>query len=430
MAKFGNYDIQLEKSDEKGMLDLQIIKHYLTKAENAICKIKLSKGYGTGFFCKIPFTENFNLLLPVLITCNHVLSKDIIESENYIEIIVEEEKKRISLKDQRKKWTSEDLDFTAIEILNNDNIDEFFYLDDNVFKKNYSNNIYLDKKVIIFGINENGKPGFSNGKIKSIQDFSFAYNCNTYPGCSGGCIVNQINNCVIGIHRGEIKTQNNKAINAGLFIWNAINLIKDKKDTKELINSPLNYYSEEKMTAFIRLKKEFTSLTSNPLSNIGCTVSYKDKNDLFTWIIALFGPKDTSYRGGLFFLKAYFPDNYPSEPPEICFITPVYHVNINPRAPRSNGGERLGYISISTLNCWKPEFTMRKAITDIFILFYSGNPECPYCLDRADEMLNNRKLFEEKVKYFTNKYANPFKFKFDYKKYEEYDKDWDFNYPF
>jgi len=93
MAKFGNYDIQLEKSDEKGMLDLQSIKHCLAKAEKAICKIKLSKGYGTGFFCKIPFTEDFNHLLPVLITCNHVLSKDIIESENYIEIIVEEEKK-------------------------------------------------------------------------------------------------------------------------------------------------------------------------------------------------------------------------------------------------------------------------------------------------------------------------------------------------
>ena len=154
----------------------------------------------------------------------------------------------------------------------------------------------------------------------------------------------------------------------------------------------------------------------------------QDDNDLFTWKLTLIGPTDTSYKGGLFYLKAYFPDNYPSEPPEICFITPVYHVNIKPWAPRSNGGERLGYISISTLNCWKPEFTMRKVITDIFFLFYSGNPDCPYCLDRAEEMLDNRKLFEEKVKYFTKKYANPFKF--DYKKYEEYDKDWDFNYPF
>ena len=422
----GNYDIQLEKSDEKGMLDFQLM-HYLAKAQKAICKINLSEGYGTGFFCKIPFTENFNHLLPVLITCNHVLSKDIIESENYIEIIVEEEKKSISLKEQRKKWTSEDMDFTAIEILNNDNIDEFFYLDDNVFKKNYSNNIYLNNNVIIFGINENGKPGFSNGKIKKIENFSFAYNCNTYPGCSGGCIVNQYNNCVIGIHRGEIKTKNTKAINAGIFIRNAINFIIDKKDTKELIISPLNYYSGEKMTAFIRLKEEYMSLNKNPCSNIGLSgIKLPDENDLFIWIFTLIGPKDTSYSGGLFYLKAYFPDNYPSKGPEICFITPIYHVNISPFYKGiydGNNYQRLGHISINTLNWWNPETSMRKVIFDIFILFYLGNPESPYGIDRADEMVNHRDLFEKKVKYFTEKYAN---ISIGYKEYDR----WDFSYPY
>ena len=31
MAKFGNYDIKLEKADEKGMLDLKSIKQYFAK---------------------------------------------------------------------------------------------------------------------------------------------------------------------------------------------------------------------------------------------------------------------------------------------------------------------------------------------------------------------------------------------------------------
>lgn len=52
MAKFGNYDIKLEKADEKGMLDLKSIKQYLTKAEKALCKIKLYNGYGSGFFVR------------------------------------------------------------------------------------------------------------------------------------------------------------------------------------------------------------------------------------------------------------------------------------------------------------------------------------------------------------------------------------------
>ena len=45
------------------------------EAKKAICIIHLSKGFGSGFLCKIPYTENNNILLPVLITNNHVLSK-------------------------------------------------------------------------------------------------------------------------------------------------------------------------------------------------------------------------------------------------------------------------------------------------------------------------------------------------------------------
>ena len=39
------------------------------------CKIELSPGSGTGFFCMIPFSTKFNLL-PVLITNNHVIGED------------------------------------------------------------------------------------------------------------------------------------------------------------------------------------------------------------------------------------------------------------------------------------------------------------------------------------------------------------------
>ena len=323
------------------------------------------------------------------------------------------------------------MDFTIIEILNNDDIDDFFYLDDNIFKKKYSNDIYFDNKVIIYGINSNGKPGFSNGKIKKIQDYSFAYNCNTYPGCSGGCVVNQINNCVIGIHRGEIKTKNEKAINAGVFIWNAINYIKNKKEQeqKELKKiSPLNIYSKEKIIAFKRLKEEYLSLNKDQtLSiNIGFSLILPDENNIFEWIFTLMGPKDSSYSGGLFYLKAYFPDDYPIRAPDVCYITPIYHINVNHKAKFFDRAERLGHISITTLNWWKSDITMKEIILSIFCLFYLGNPDSPYGLDRADEMRYNRKLFEEKIKYFTKKYA---KSSIGYKEYEKCEKSWDFTYP-
>ena len=200
------------------------------KAKNAVWEICVSENkFGSGFFCKIPYTKNNNLLLPVLITNNHVLSKDSLEND--IKIKINGETKFISLKG-RKNWTNEEMDFTCIEIKEEeDKIHTFYNLDDKVLDKNYSNDYYLNHNVLIFAINKNDKQlGFSNGVIKKNQDSFFAYTCNTYPGCSGGCIVNQSNNNVIGIHRGEIETGNEKAINTAIYINNVINRIKQFKE--------------------------------------------------------------------------------------------------------------------------------------------------------------------------------------------------------
>ena len=203
--------------------------NYLLKALNAVCEICLSKGFGSGFFCKIPYTQNNNLLLPVLLTNNHVLSKD--DIENDIKIKINNETKTLSLKG-RKKWIDKEMDFTCIEIKEEeDDIHSFFNLDDIVLNQNYSNDCYLNQNVLIFGINKDDKEvGFSNGVIKNNQDSFFAHTCNSFPGCSGGCIVNQFNNNAIGIHIGEIETENKKAVNAGIYIYNVINRIKQSKE--------------------------------------------------------------------------------------------------------------------------------------------------------------------------------------------------------
>ena len=51
--------------------------------------------------------------MPVLLTNNHVLSKDALKND--IKIKINGETKILSLKG-RKKWTSEEMDFTCIEI--------------------------------------------------------------------------------------------------------------------------------------------------------------------------------------------------------------------------------------------------------------------------------------------------------------------------
>ena len=51
-------------------------KYILTQLENCVRKIYQSNGgEATGFFCKIPYPDQFNLI-PVLITNNHVLNEN------------------------------------------------------------------------------------------------------------------------------------------------------------------------------------------------------------------------------------------------------------------------------------------------------------------------------------------------------------------
>ena len=99
--------------------------------------------------------------------------------------------------------------------------------------------MYLEKEVLIFAINKTDRQiVLSNGLIKKCDGHYFSYNCNTYPGCSGGCIVNQANNNVIGIHKGENKKD---GLNVGIFIREIIKYIKDNKDILSKVSKYIFY---------------------------------------------------------------------------------------------------------------------------------------------------------------------------------------------
>ena len=119
------------------------------------------------------------------------------------------------------------MDFTCIEMKKEDDIKTHFSLDDNILKSNYSNKDYLNRNVTVFALNKNDnfKLYYSYGSIKECDDCLFKHTCNTYKGCSGGCIVIQNNNSVIGIHKGGHK---NGKVNIGIFINDVIEDIKNQ----------------------------------------------------------------------------------------------------------------------------------------------------------------------------------------------------------
>ena len=180
----------------------------------------------------------------------------------------------------------------------------------------------------------------------------------------------------------------------------------------------------KKIQAMKRIKEEFFELNTKFNPNIGLIVGLNDEDNIFKWSASMIGPKDSSYKDGIFKIDVEFPDDYPTHPPEVVFRTPIYHLNINPYKSNNSKEEPLGHVSVSILNWWKSEYKMEEVFINIFCLLYFSNPESPYGLDRANEFRTNRQLYEDKIKYFINKYANPFHADI----LQKYDDSWDFTY--
>ena len=159
------------------------------------------------------------------------------------------------------------------------------------------------------------------------------------------------------------------------------------------------------------LKTEFEELYSHPMTHFGLSVGLVHQNDYTKWRVILSGAKDTCYAGGLFKIMINFPNNYPNSAPLVYFLTPIYHLNVN---PFSRQREPLGYVPVEKLDIWKPEYTMKEVLTYLYGLFYYADPNFGYGGERINEYKTSKTIYFEKVKYFVNKFAAASTFSLDW----------------
>ena len=217
------------------VISYECSKKLIEQMEKNICKIKIGKEQGTGFFCQIPFPNKINML-PVFITNNHIINHDLLYQKNMqIEINIKKENqiKVINL-DNRMKYTNEEYDITIIEIKSKDNIKSYLELDDQIInaiiEKKNKNEEYIDNTIYIIQY-ANANLSVSYGILNNIPDknYNFYHKCSTQQGSSGSPILN-VDNKVIGIHKLGFfsKFFNN---NIGIFLnYPIIEFIKSNYD--------------------------------------------------------------------------------------------------------------------------------------------------------------------------------------------------------
>ena len=122
-------------------------------------------------------------------------------------------------------------------------------------------------------------------------------------------------------------------------------------------------------------------------------------NDIYKWQATILGPSGSPYEGGVFYIRIDFPKNYPFKPPEMTFITRIYHCNIS-----STGSICLDILK----DKWSPALTISKVLLSICSLLDDPNPDDPLVPTIADLFKSDRIMHDENARHSTLKYATEF----------------------
>ena len=182
--------------------------------------------FGSGFFIK--FKKNNGKIFYCLMTNQHVINQEIIEQKKKIKILYENEKKTLIIElDQEDRFIkyfedSLQIDVTVVQILDMDNIEKDYFLEPNDdYKKGYQQ--FNDKTILVVQYPLGEQLSMSNGIIKYSENNTFAHTASTLHGSSGGPIVLEGSDKVLGIHKGG---NNFEKENYGDFIGPVIDDIK------------------------------------------------------------------------------------------------------------------------------------------------------------------------------------------------------------
>ena len=193
-------------------VNIEGTKKILNQMTNCICKVKNNQIIGTGFFCKIPYINNTKI--NVLITSYQLINQ--YYSSNSINLLMNDynQLKIINLDPTRNIYFNSQCNITIIELKEQDNINNYLELDDNLFGNNIKS-IFENESIYIPQYLNGGKAIVSYGILNEIYQINIKHNCYINTSSNGAPILNLTNNKVIGI---SLETQGNINYNEGIIL--------------------------------------------------------------------------------------------------------------------------------------------------------------------------------------------------------------------
>ena len=148
-----------------------------------------------------------------------------------------------------------------------------------------------------------------------------------------------------------------------------------------------------------RLQKEIQDILKDTLS--GITITSRDNTtDItdFTRLKGHFdGPPDTPYEGGHYEVDIHITPEYPFKPPQMKFITKIWHPNVS---------SQTGAICLDTLGTqWSPVLTLKSALISLQSLLSSPEPKDPQDAEVASMLITRPEEFKHVAREWAQRYA-------------------------
>ncbi|CAF3196468.1 unnamed protein product [Rotaria socialis] len=140
-------------------------------------------------------------------------------------------------------------------------------------------------------------------------------------------------------------------------------------------------------TAQRRLMRDLRDLTQNPVEGVNAAPISAD--NIFQWNAILDGPEDSLFEDASFVLTLKFPQDYPNHPPDVKFVTKVFHPNIY----------MDGSICLDILQQrWSASLDVSTLLVSIRSLLTDPNPASPANSEAAMLYQNHRRDYERRVR--------------------------------
>ena len=135
----------------------------------------------------------------------------------------------------------------------------------------------------------------------------------------------------------------------------------------------------------------------------GFSVGLIDENDFFKWSVCFTGPEDTIYEGGFFKAILTFPPDFPQNPPEMKFITEMWHPNIYPDGKvcisilHNPGVDQFNEMEKAEER-WRPVLGVEQILVSVISMLTDPNCDSPANIDAGVMYRNKPEEYKKKVR--------------------------------